>query len=158
MISRRASSYVPELDSSARASPRPDLIPDFTPDHGGGLSQCCGMFATDNLTIRVVVEVDELIAPPDEHGLTRGEHDPHCGLQTLRPRSIAPQRRPRPVGAANVARPFRPPLEERSVIRSFGGHIAARRNDPASWRMGLSKRKGRNASRVPVRNMASGRP
>jgi hypothetical protein len=60
------------------------------------------MFAAYDGLVCVVVEVDELRAPPNEHRLARRKHDSHAGFQALRPgldgseRSLAPIDLPHP--------------------------------------------------------------
>ncbi len=62
-----------------------DGVPDLPPDHAGGLAQRPRMLAADDGLVRVVVEIDELVAPPDEHRLAGGEHDADGGLEGAGP-------------------------------------------------------------------------
>ena len=62
-----------------------DLVPDLSPDLRRGLAQRPGMLASDDRPVGIVVEIDQLVSPPDEHRLTRGQHDPHGRLETLGP-------------------------------------------------------------------------
>jgi hypothetical protein len=76
---------------------RLDLVPDLAPDDRCGLRERDRMLAAEDRAIRVVVEVDQLIAPPHEHRLTRGQDDAHACLERLRPRAARPERRARPI-------------------------------------------------------------
>src|SRR4029077_6521583 len=43
-------------------------------------------FGPHRLAIGIVIELDELWSPPNEHWVTRGENEPHRNSKTLRPR------------------------------------------------------------------------
>src|SRR5215203_4577788 len=59
------------------------------------------MLGSQDLTICVVVKRKELRSPPDEHRVTRAEHDLHASSQALRPLLGRAKRRSRPVVAAH---------------------------------------------------------
>ena len=68
----------------------------------GGRPERGGMFAADNGFVRIVIELDELLAPAEPEGLARGEHNPHGGLQALRPCLNRAKRRGGPVERAHA--------------------------------------------------------
>ena len=84
-----------------------DLIPDFGPDLACGPAQRTRMLAADDRQIGVVVEIDQLRAPPHPHGLARGQHDAKTCLQRPGPILRWAQRRIGPVqrtdGLAHLA-------------------------------------------------------
>ncbi len=80
-----------------RLGARSHLIPNLAPHYGRGLAERPGMFAADDRLIGVVVEIDQLVAPPDEHGLARGEHDADRGPKRLRPGFDGAQGSARPI-------------------------------------------------------------
>ncbi len=76
---------------------RPDLIPDLPPHGRGRLTQRPGVLAAQDRPVGVVVQVDQVVAPPDEHRLPRGQQDTHAGLETARPVLGRAERRRGPV-------------------------------------------------------------
>src|SRR6478672_7793231 len=72
---------------------RPDLAPNLRPR----LSQRIGMTLPQQRSIRVVINIDQILAPPDKHRVARSEDDPHRGLEALRPGLPWPQRGLRPI-------------------------------------------------------------
>src|SRR6185437_3094970 len=68
-----------------RTRARSRLVPDLAPHFGGGHAQRLGMLAANDVLVGVIVEIDHLLAPPDEHRLARGQHDPHAGLEAAGP-------------------------------------------------------------------------
>ena len=75
----------------------PDVLPNFTPNHGGGLAERPGMLAADDRFVGIVVKIGQVLAPTDPNRLARGEHDADCGPKTLGPLSRCPQCRTSPV-------------------------------------------------------------
>ncbi len=75
--------------------------PDVPPDLRSGPAEGRGVALAEDGDVGVVVEVDELASPPDEHGIARVEHDADGGLQALRPPLDRSDRRPGPVERAH---------------------------------------------------------
>ena len=75
------------------------------------------MLAADDGLVRVVVEIDELVAPPDEHRLAGGEHDADGGLEGARPGVHRAEGGGGPVVAAHELAQLTAAGEE-----IFGGH------------------------------------
>jgi hypothetical protein len=77
---------------------RADDGPDFRPARAAGLAERARMtLRPHGLAIGIVIELDELRAPPDEHRVVGVEQDAHRGAQALRPSRGLAQRGCRPV-------------------------------------------------------------
>jgi len=81
---------------------RPDDGPDLTPAVGATLAHGRWVFAVPEAgKIRVVVELNEVRAPPQKHRLARMEKDADDRLQTGGPAGDRADRRARPIDGAN---------------------------------------------------------
>ena len=77
---------------------RADVVPDLRPDRVGALAERPRVLGRERVPrVGVVVEERQLRAPRHPHREARAEHDPHRGLQALRPALDGPERRGRPV-------------------------------------------------------------
>ena len=80
-----------------RLDPRPDVGPDLLPYPVRSRTEGPGVLDPQRRPVGVVAEERELPAPGHPHRVTRREHDPHRGLEALRPRLDRAERRLRPV-------------------------------------------------------------
>ena len=94
------------------------LIPDFAPYHAGRLSQGVRMLAPEDGAVGIVIEVHELLAPPDEHGLAGGQHDADGGAQGLGPRGHGAERSGLPVAGPHHGPEFAAAREEVEIASS----------------------------------------
>src|SRR3977135_4542975 len=77
---------------------RTDDVPDFSPALPSALSKRARVaLGSHSLAIGVVIELNEPLAPPDEHRVVGVQQDAHRGPQTLRPGLRWAQRTCRPV-------------------------------------------------------------
>ena len=76
---------------------RTDRVPDLGPDLPSGAPEGRRVAVAQDRGVGVVVDVDQCVAPPDEHRVARIEHDPDRGLQAGRPPFGGAQRSLRPV-------------------------------------------------------------
>src|ERR1700688_3319162 len=61
---------------------RTDNVPDFSPALPSALAERAGVaFGTHGLAVGVVIKLDELRTPPDEHRMVGVEQDAHRGPQ-----------------------------------------------------------------------------
>ncbi len=81
--------------------PGTDVVPDLPPHLARGLAQRARVLAAEDGPVRVVVEIGEPVAPPDEHRLAGGEHDADGGLEGARPAVHRAEGRSGPVVAAH---------------------------------------------------------
>lgn len=99
-----------------------DLVPDLPPHDRGGLTEGCRVLAAEYGAVGVVVEVDEMRPPPEEHGLAGGENDPDEGFQAVRPLRWRTKWGPRPVGTTH----------HRTKFASSGQEIGGSHSDELS--------------------------
>src|SRR6202795_1373244 len=77
---------------------RANDVPYLIPALAAACSQGARMpFGPHRLAIGIVVELDEFRSPPNEHRMSRGEHEPHRNPKTLRPCPGRTERGVRPV-------------------------------------------------------------
>src|SRR6266702_5957224 len=70
-----------------------DNVPDFGPALASALPECARMaLGSHGLAIGVVIKLNELWTPPDEHRVVGIQQDAQCGPQALRPVLRRPQR------------------------------------------------------------------
>src|SRR5580698_3234504 len=62
------------------------------------------MLLSEKRPVSIIIEVGKLATPPHEHCITRAEHDPRGGPETLRPSLYRTQGRFRPVQAPDALR------------------------------------------------------
>ena len=76
---------------------RTNLVPDLLPHFFGRLPQRARMFPAHNALVSVVVEVDQLIAPPDKHQAAGSQNNAvrmsldFCGQCSTEPSEVRPQ-------------------------------------------------------------------
>src|SRR6266446_7175099 len=81
---------------------RTDNVPDFSPALASTLTERAGVaLRPHGLAIGVVIELNEIGTPPDEHRVVGIEQNPHRGAQALRPALRLAERTARPVIAAH---------------------------------------------------------
>src|SRR5712675_415311 len=81
---------------------RTDNVPDFSPALASTLAKRARVaLRPHGLAIGVVIELNEIGAPPDEHRVVGVEQNPHRGAQALRPGLRLPERTARPVIGAH---------------------------------------------------------
>ena len=116
---------------------RADVVPDLLPDGFRRLPQGPRVLSADDRLVGVVVEVDQILAPPDPDRLARGEHDANGGLQTLRPIRRRAHVRARPVVGAHErahfssarqevrrsGRPLRRAFQRLSLISTYAARL-----------------------------------
>lgn len=59
------------------------------------------MLAAEKSAIRIVVKIDQVLTPPDKHGVTRGEDDLHGSSEISGPLRDWPQRSLGPIEGLN---------------------------------------------------------
>ncbi len=96
------------LAAVRRLDHRADDVPDLRPAFGGGLAHRARMLVAQHGPVGVVVDLDELRSPPQQHGEPVVQQQADHGPQRLRPALDGPERRRRPVDGAHQ-----------------GGHLAA---------------------------------
>ncbi len=64
---------------------RSDLVPDLSPHDGGWLAKRLRVLAAEDRPVRIVVQVDQPFAQPDEHRLARREDDADQRGKAARP-------------------------------------------------------------------------
>ena len=104
---------------------RPNLIPDFTPYDARGFAERLGMLAAEDTFVGVVVEVDEFIAPPDEHRLARRQDNANAGPQILRPGADGSKGRFRPVLGAHQFAKFAASTKKPETLVGFFRSMSA---------------------------------
>ena len=81
---------------------RTDNVPDFSPALASTLAKRARVaLGSHGLAIGVVIELNEIGAPPDEHRMVGVEQNPHRGAQALRPGLRLAERTVRPVIGAH---------------------------------------------------------
>ena len=86
---------------------RADDVPDFRPAFTAALPKRARMpLRSHRLAVSVIVKLDEVRSPPDEHGMPGGEQQSHAGAQALRPGVGRAEWRRRPVMSAHEGAHF----------------------------------------------------
>src|SRR5580693_10308367 len=86
-----------------------DDVPDFLPAVLASLAERARVpLRAHGLAIGVVVKLDEVGSPPDEHGMFGGEKNADCGAEALRPAISGPERTGAPVISAHQRAHFPP--------------------------------------------------
>ena len=83
-----------------------DGVPDFGPAFATRIAQGGGMLRCNDVAISVVVEHDEVGAPPNQNGETRIQARADGGAKTLRPALDGPELRARPIHRAHERAQF----------------------------------------------------
>src|SRR5208282_2720463 len=84
-------------------------------------------FRTHRLAIGVVIKLDEVRSPPDEHGMLGRQKNAECGAEALQPAARGAERAGAPVIDAHQGAHFPPPPSKKSRLV-----IAARRPGPST--------------------------
>src|SRR3569832_2826670 len=100
------------------------------------------MLDREDRAIRVVVEVDQLVAPPHEHRLALCQDDPDARPQALRPGLDRSERGARPVDRSHALAELAATGED--VEEGIGGHLVV-----CSPRRGWSQLEASSISRMP---------
>ena len=101
---------MPSFLSMADLAPGTNLLPYLSPDDGCWLPKGLRVFAAEDGPIGVVVEIDERVAPPDEHRLAEVNMIPTlvlrlCGHRCTGPSGVLDQ------STARILTPISPPPE-----------------------------------------------
>jgi hypothetical protein len=70
------------------------------------------VFSTQDVLVGIVIEIDQFIAPPNEHWLPRGQNNSNAGAQALRPQFNRPQGCFGPVNSAHERTQFSSPCKQ----------------------------------------------
>ena len=135
--SSRLSLDVAGLAAERRLDHRPDHVPDLRPAFGGRLAHRVRVLRARDRLVRVVVDLHELRAPPQEHREPIAQQETDGRAQRVGPAGHGAQRRLRPVDGAH----------ERPHVATVGQHVGTH---VFRQHLGLLRTRSRPAVRISL--------